>query len=284
MKQTNEFRAMVIAMMLMVCATISLAQTKSHTVTRGETLESIAQKYGVTTEAIQQANPNMGSMFFVGMKLNIPEPQMRPAIEQNSPELLKATDKKEKKSKAKKDKVEEKEEAKEMVQTPLTTEPSAIQQQKPQHAKTEDASAKDQIWHIDYFNSLKSGDKGVYGFGADNLGNSEGIGFSMRMYTNAFLVDSEYFQLVSAFGANYHAKINDIGYFVFPALVSAFGYNEVKFDEKGKKDTKTKLGFGLLVSPYISIGQKIGLAFGPTFSYSFVTEDSSWGAFVGISF
>lgn len=62
-----------IAMMFIVCSTIAMAQNKTHTIARGETLQSIAAKYGVTEEAIRKANPNMGNMFYVGMKLTIPK-------------------------------------------------------------------------------------------------------------------------------------------------------------------------------------------------------------------
>ena len=252
MKEIKGLRALAIAMMLMICATISMAQTKSHTVTRGETIESIAQKYGVTVEAIKQANPNMGSMFYVGMKLNIPEVQEKPVMTQNKPEPVAPVSKKE---------------------------------QQPQQPEMKDeTTGKEQITHIDYFNSLKSGDKGVYGFGFDHIGSSEGWGMSMRIYTNLFLVDSEFSQYVTAWGANYHAKIDKVGYFVFPAMLSVFGYNKVEFDDKGKKDTKTKIGAGLLVNPYFAFGKKGGIAIGPTFSYSFVNGESSWGGYVGIWF
>ena len=61
-------------MMLMISIMTCMAQTmKSHTVQRGETLESIAKKYGVTVEAIKEANPNMGEFFYIGMGLKIPE-------------------------------------------------------------------------------------------------------------------------------------------------------------------------------------------------------------------
>lgn len=51
---------------------IMQAQQVVHTVQRGETLESIAQKYQVTKEAITKNNPNVDDSFYVGMKLNIP--------------------------------------------------------------------------------------------------------------------------------------------------------------------------------------------------------------------
>ena len=64
----------IIAMCIMVTAT-AFAQTseKMHKIEKGETIESIAQKYGVTVEDIQKANPNAGGYFFTGMSIKIPE-------------------------------------------------------------------------------------------------------------------------------------------------------------------------------------------------------------------
>ncbi|MDO5482971.1 MAG: LysM domain-containing protein [Bacteroidaceae bacterium] len=64
----------IIAMCIMVTAT-AFAQTseKMHKIEKGETIESIAQKYGVTVEDIQKANPNAGGYFFAGMSIKIPE-------------------------------------------------------------------------------------------------------------------------------------------------------------------------------------------------------------------
>lgn len=47
--------------------------TKEHIIERGETLESIAKKYGVTTDAIIKLNPVVKDMFYSGMIINIPE-------------------------------------------------------------------------------------------------------------------------------------------------------------------------------------------------------------------
>lgn len=49
------------------------ADTTVHVVQRGETLESVAGKYGVNVQQIKEANPNMGKLFYAGLKLNIPE-------------------------------------------------------------------------------------------------------------------------------------------------------------------------------------------------------------------
>jgi len=61
---------------LLLNISISVAQTaKTHTVQRGETIESIARKYNVTVDALKQANPNVKQTIYVGLKLNIPERQ-----------------------------------------------------------------------------------------------------------------------------------------------------------------------------------------------------------------
>ena len=44
-----------------------------HKVQRGETLSSIAKQYGVTEQMVKEANPQMGDLFYVGLKLNIPK-------------------------------------------------------------------------------------------------------------------------------------------------------------------------------------------------------------------
>lgn len=46
-----------------------------HEVQRGETLSSIAKQYGVTEQMVKEANPQMGDLFYVGLKLNIPVKQ-----------------------------------------------------------------------------------------------------------------------------------------------------------------------------------------------------------------
>ena len=59
-----------IAMMTM---TVAMAQQVTHVIQRGETLESIAQKYQVTVDAIKQTNPDAVNMIYVGMRLIIPQ-------------------------------------------------------------------------------------------------------------------------------------------------------------------------------------------------------------------
>ncbi|MDE6022726.1 MAG: LysM peptidoglycan-binding domain-containing protein [Muribaculaceae bacterium] len=43
-----------------------------HTVSRGETIESIAEKYRITTEKLLEVNVDASSLFYIGQKLQIP--------------------------------------------------------------------------------------------------------------------------------------------------------------------------------------------------------------------
>ncbi|MDE7437989.1 MAG: LysM peptidoglycan-binding domain-containing protein [Muribaculaceae bacterium] len=46
---------------------------QTHTVARGESLQSIAAKYNITEAQLLAANPGADKLFYVGLKLNIPE-------------------------------------------------------------------------------------------------------------------------------------------------------------------------------------------------------------------
>lgn len=63
----------IFSIVALLCMTFAMAQQKSHTIQRGETIESIAKKYNVSVYALQQANPDVKDMFYVGMKLVIPD-------------------------------------------------------------------------------------------------------------------------------------------------------------------------------------------------------------------
>lgn len=61
-------------LLLCLCVAATLgAWAREHTVQRGETLESIAQMYKITTDQLIEANPSASGLFYVGLKLNIPE-------------------------------------------------------------------------------------------------------------------------------------------------------------------------------------------------------------------
>lgn len=60
-------------LMLSLCLLwISAAAQTVHTVVSGDTLESIAGLYGVTVDELVDANPGVSTLFYNGLKLNIP--------------------------------------------------------------------------------------------------------------------------------------------------------------------------------------------------------------------
>lgn len=63
----------LLSFVLLVNVMLVVAQTTTHAVQRGETMEDIAARYGVTVVALKEANPYMGDKLYVGMKLRIPE-------------------------------------------------------------------------------------------------------------------------------------------------------------------------------------------------------------------
>lgn len=54
---------------------------KEHVIERGETLESIAAHYGVSTQALLNANPELKDMFFTGIVIQIPEGQTNSVVQ-----------------------------------------------------------------------------------------------------------------------------------------------------------------------------------------------------------
>ncbi len=55
------------------CSQVNAQTYREHTVAKGETVASIAQTYGITTDALINANPTLKNYCYVGMKLRIPE-------------------------------------------------------------------------------------------------------------------------------------------------------------------------------------------------------------------
>ena len=71
MNQT-KIKSALAALCLMFSITASAQTTVTHTVERGETVESIAKKYNVMPQDITNANPDAVELIFAGMKLDIP--------------------------------------------------------------------------------------------------------------------------------------------------------------------------------------------------------------------
>ena len=65
-------KQLILSFLAAITISTAMAQQVTHTIQRAETLESIAQKYNVTVEALKQANPDVQEYVYIGMKLVIP--------------------------------------------------------------------------------------------------------------------------------------------------------------------------------------------------------------------
>jgi len=76
-----------VLILCLLLSSITLSAQKIHTVKAGETMESIAQVYGVSVQSLKQQNPNV-DMLFTGIVLNLPavsQKQDNQAPTSNSP-------------------------------------------------------------------------------------------------------------------------------------------------------------------------------------------------------
>lgn len=86
-------KKLLFTMFMLLSFTGMMAQQITHTIQRGETIESIARKYNVSVDALKKANPDISEMFFVGLKLNIPNDQpIAETINHNKTEITKAVE------------------------------------------------------------------------------------------------------------------------------------------------------------------------------------------------
>lgn len=81
----NRIKCKVVTLFAIILLNIASAwaqDVKTHTVERGETLSSIATKYGVSQEEIIKLNPDAKQFIYVGMELVIPVTPAETAIPQ----------------------------------------------------------------------------------------------------------------------------------------------------------------------------------------------------------
>ncbi len=69
---TKKMFAVLFAAILGLNVAIAQMSTVKHTVNRGETLSSIAQRYGTTADKIVELNPEAAQFIYVGMELTVP--------------------------------------------------------------------------------------------------------------------------------------------------------------------------------------------------------------------
>lgn len=242
-------KLLTIILMLM-SVLVTQAQQVSHTIQRGETLESIAQKHQVSVDALKQANPDAVDVFYVGMKLIIPRETISPTVSTPSETIYPA------------------------ISTPSEEGTQSVHKDitKKENSPREEGERKSSAFEIGYtagrFDGVK--ETGSYGLGMTflpwNIVDKLYAGFHLSPFSFNFgLVDSDFVTDIIKLGPA-------IGYYftpnIFVALpVVALCSLSFKDPETGKSKTMTE--WGMACAPSIYIGKKFGVYVGPFFSMGF---------------
>lgn len=78
---TQKLIAVLLAMVMGISMVVAQTRTVKHTVERGETLASIAKRYGTTNDKIIELNPDASQFIYVGMELTIPVTEATASIQ-----------------------------------------------------------------------------------------------------------------------------------------------------------------------------------------------------------
>lgn len=233
-------KKLLLFLAFMAVSLCSIAQNQSHVIQRGETIESIARSYGVSTEELLRFNPDAKSFVYVGMKLVIPQKN---------------------------------------ITTNNTPIPSSISEEDLPNSNSQNTidTNKNVVLGVFYSNSFKKHDKGIYGFSADNIGCfAERIGLSQTFQTNLFLEDFDYFSLSYAFGPNVSFPLTSNGnsQMIIPLMLNFNPY------ANGEGKVKFMFGMASTPKLVYYLTPKIGLQLGGMVVLPFVNNTKLSGAFM----
>ncbi|HIR72131.1 MAG TPA: LysM peptidoglycan-binding domain-containing protein [Candidatus Coprenecus pullicola] len=245
------------AWLLIVNVPLSAQAILKHTVDIGETLASIAQRYGTTEARIIELNPDAADFIYVGMELVIPV-----ASPANLTEVMENL-------------ADKKDSVAFGLETALSmslSQTDAISQEVPERlTSSREDERKSAIFEVMYtagsFEDVKF--SGMYGFGftmhpweiAPDL--YAGFHFSPLNF-NFGLVPEGYESDVVMLGPA-------IGYYFTPAIFISAPLDVICNVSFGiGRDDKVYTKWGLSLSPSVYIGRKFGVFLGPVFSISFV--------------
>lgn len=278
MKQQIRHFVVMLALLLSVLAANAQTQT-THEVQRGETLEIIAQKYGVTSEALLQANPDAADMFFVGMKLHIPvatstQPTVTSHSDVNTQRDVPTTN---------------------IGTTPSTTSSDKLAMTtNPQSSKSGAQTPEDfDFAGVAYGAAFEDASHGSY-FGGFQRLSSSGWGLAFQMGANYGIVNSDYaglsFYLGPAYGYVVSKNILLTASFAFTGTYCGTG-EEVKEKQNAIGETihykgnDMKFGWGLALTPKVVFKASKILPFaGLDFGWTKDSKKIAVGFMVGLGF
>lgn len=219
-----KMRMAVVAAVIALCAATAAAQTvRKHVIERGETLESIATRYGVTTEEIIKLNPDAAQLVYVGMELALPEKPAGTAAG-DSAEVEK-----------------------------LLSEPSVTVYQSSGNAKSATVSGKltpndFAMVGVSYFAPFEQADLGYYMAGYTIL-SSAGWGADFHIGANYGLADSDFAGVAFLFGPAYGYAYKN---FLFGA---SFDFLGTYLGQGPGEDLKFNWGFSLMPKAVVKLGK-----------------------------
>lgn len=230
----NLLRRTILLMLCVFLSAIAAVANVTHVVNRGETIQSIAQRYGLTPEQIIQANPQAAQFIYVGMELSIPVqiiPVTSDGVSSGSNPVPTAgvvpTTNSENNTR------------------PLTTGGDE---------KVEDSRIMSQ-GGISYIANFDAGGKGYYGLCCDIISNS-GVGYNFFYGFSYGIVDDG--GMLIRVGPSFGGWLGESILWSMPIDLGAWDYNsisEMYFDRDGnRRDTENmKIGFSISLTPKLTV-------------------------------
>lgn len=226
--------------MLVVTALSSWAL--EHTVQRGETLESIARLYNVSVQDLIKENRDCDRLFYVGMKLYIPEAPVQPATSTTSTPAVETI-------------------ASQTAVGRTSSSPTNFPE-----ASDFESERKSNVWEISYSAST-----------FEDVKLSGSYGFSWKIFP--WEIAPKFYAGIHFSPLNLNYGLNDfnydeirlgpaIAYYFTPKIFLSVPLDlicDVYFDS----EDNTKTAWGMALTPSIYIGSKAGVFIGPQFSVGF---------------
>lgn len=208
-------------------AIMATATERTHIVKKGETAESIAKTFGISTESLLEANPDLKQYIYAGMTLKIPaaSTQTKPGNANESTQTTSAT-------------------------TKPTTIVEAAQMQESEKTTTN----SNERFGVTYVADLDAFEYGMWGIMMDDI-TPMGWGGSIRLVTDLG-IDGTKFEdasLLIKAGPSYCPSYTDSYSFFIPIMFNFTGYNEYTLNEKDEYESEPKFGFGLSLEPTVAV-------------------------------
>lgn len=231
-KMVNSRRVFAILACILISVMSAMAQTvRKHVVERGETIESIAEKYGVPKESIIEMNPDAAQFVYVGMELDVPEGGK--TADSNSDTANKDNS--------------------------ISADKELYSQKETTYKNLNDLLDFSN-WGAFYRATFDDAGHGLYGLGG-NVYSDYGIGFNIYLGANYGLVDSDYagftFYIGPCYGYNIgnvllSASIDFVGQYMGQGKKQKEGTNN-KGEGYKYTGTDSKFTWGVALTPTVGI-------------------------------